>query len=427
MKNSVVVLTSNMSGRIVAKDAFFSFGGNEVKFLQSVKRSQLLTAVWAKSTPSESDVINAPTTLPIELKPKATVNFEVASENPTSKGVGLLVRQNLVYGKSVVNFYRKGIGNIWSNRSELSRLRKAKFKLSNILDRKGKETDINIPSFRKLTQEMAQTLYQSSIENRAYRQSTTGDVIKADKQQVDVDTGLFNLTRSQYQLLRRTPADLAKLPVFAIVFAMFFEMTPFVCYAFPEITPLTCTLPLLLPRVWKPKNTQKVLEWKKNAGNLEDLALKNAYNLPIDQVRMLARALRLTPNYIPIALFPESALRDRLQHHYNYLKVDNYFLSGLNEESRQNVWDLSHQELQNACLERLLIEDIRDDAQQFDNIKDEASRKVQLERYFNELRLKLVRFIVDFEQYNVGYLGTTLILDETPNTKDVVQWRSNVP
>lgn len=410
--------------RVAAKDAFFSFGNSQAKFLQSAKQSQLLKALWAKSSESTNDLINAPSTLPIELKPKATINFEVASENPKSSGIVLTIRQNMVYGKAVVNFYRKGITNIWGNRKAVNSLRKKQFKLTKTLDRRGNETDITVPDFGKLTKEMAQALYQSSIENRAYNQSTTGDIIKTNKEQVDLDTQLFSLTRGQYQLLKRAPVDIVKLPLFAIVFAMFFEMTPFVCYAIPEIAPLTCILPLLLPRVWKPAHMQSVLEWKKRTSDWEELALKNAYNLPIERVQLLARALRLTSNYIPIGLFPKSVLRDRLQHHYNYLKVDNYFLSGLNDASGQNVWDLSHQELQQACLERLLIADTKAVSQQFDGIKDEAMRRVQLEAYFDDLRLKLIRFIVDFDNYNVGYLGTTLLTDDVSAVKEVIRWRS---
>lgn len=410
----------------VSKTKFFFFPTSKVKFSPQVKKSPLLYSLWYKSASwnRDNDLLNAPSTLPLHVKPKAEIFHETSMENPDKSGYSLKFKQYTTYGKTLVKFYRKGVTNVWNNKRELNGLTKKEYKIINQLNNRGKQVDIRIPNFQKLTHEMAQAIYMNQIENRTFNDSNRGDVIKSDAVEKTIDSKLFNLSRDQYQLLRRTPRDFIKLPSFAVIFAIFFEFTPLLCYAVPEITPLTCVLPSLLPRIWNANASKSLRDYRINkfGENLDDLALRNAYNMPRDEAKLLAKAVCLTSNYVPNSLYPETVIRRRLQQHYNYLKVDNYYLSGLNGPSSGNIWNLSNQELLRACLERNLILSLKQDVQDFDNIKDEASKAVKEEEYFDQLRLKLFHFIVDFELYNIGYLGINHLIKDPMDSEKILQW-----
>lgn len=409
-----------------SKVSFFAFPASKLKFNQQLSKSQLLSTLWYKSPSfdSERDALNAPSTLPLDLKPRAEIYHEVQVENPNQKGAILKAKQLGKYGKSLVKFYKKGVSNVWNNKKEFNRLMKKDFKIINQLNNRGKQTDIRIPNFQKLTQEMSQAIYMNKVENSTLNDNTRGDVVRSDVIEKTIDEGLFNMTRHQYQLIRRTRKDFLKLPSFAVIFAAFFEFTPVVCYAIPEITPLTCILPSLAPRIWSANANKKLRDHRmdKTDENLDDLALRNAYNIPLDEARLLCRALCLTSKYVPSSFYPETVVRGRLQLHYNYLQVDNYYLSGLNGEGSGNIWNLSQQELFRACLERNLILDLKQDMKNFDNIEDEATQAVYEEKYFTELRLKLFHFIVDFEQYNIGYLGMNHLVKDSMDTESLLLW-----
>lgn len=409
-----------------SKTSFFAFPASKAKFSQQLGKSQLLSTLWYKSPSfnTESDGLNAPSTLPLDLKPKAEIFHEVEVENPNKTGILLKVKQFGTYGKSLVKFYKKGVSNVWNNKKEFNKLMKKDFKIVNQLNNRGKQIDIRIPNFQKLTHVMSQAIYMNKIENSTLNDNTRGDVIRSDVMEKKIDEGLFNMTRYQYQLIRRTRKDFLKLPTFAVIFAVFFEFTPVICYAFPEITPLTCILPSLVPRIWNANASKKLRDHRlqKKGEILEDLALRNSYNIPLDEARLLCKALCLTSKYVPNILYPETVIRGRLQLHYNYLKADNYYLSGLNGESSGNIWNLSQQELFRACLERNLILDLKQDIKNYDNIDDEATQKVYEEKYFAQLRFKLFHFIVDFEQYNIGYLGMNHLVKDNMETESLLLW-----
>lgn len=409
-----------------SKAGFFAFPASKLKLNQQVQKSHLLSNLWNKSGTfrTEADSLNSPNTLPLDTKPRAEIYHEVAVEYPNKSGIFLKAKQLGTYGKSLVKFYKKGVANVWNNKRELNRLLKTEFKLANQLNNRGEQRDIRIPNFRMLTKEMSQALYMSRIECQTLNDNTRGDVIKTNVVQKNIDEGLFNLTRHQYQLIRRTPKDFIKLPAFAVIFGVFFECTPLLCYVFPEITPLTCVLPSFVSRIWSADASKRLRDHRFNRKdqNLEDLALRNAYNIPLDEARLLAKALCLTSKYISSNFYPPSLIRQRLQLHYNYLQVDNYYLSGLNGEGTGNIWNLSQQELFRACLERNLILDLKQDAQNYNNIEDDATKAVYEEKYFTELRLRLFCFIVDFQQYNVGYLGMSHLLDEKIDTDAILKW-----
>ena len=133
-----------------SKTSFFAFPASKLKFNQQLSKSQLLSTLWYKSPSfdSERDALNAPSTLPLDLKPRAEIYHEVQVENPNLTGAILKAKQLGRYGKSLVKFYKKGVSNVWNNKKEFNRLMKKDFKIINQLNNRGKQTDIRIPNFQ---------------------------------------------------------------------------------------------------------------------------------------------------------------------------------------------------------------------------------------------------------------------------------------
>ena len=367
----------------------------------SRQTNHLVKSIWHGSTEKDDVAVNALSTLPIQMKSKAELYEQVRVENPQKSGWGLKLSQTTAYGKAVFRFYKEGVRNVWNNKREMNQLMKTEFKIQNQVDNKGQSVNLKVPSFSKLVFELTQALYMNKIENEQIRLATKGDVVKNDKVDVVYDEQLFNISRSQFQLINRTLKDFIKLPAFAVIFMIFVEMTPILCYAFPEITPLTCVLPSILPRLWDSKSAAKVRQLRSDESKVEDWALETAYNIPYESLVPLTGQLGLRSKYLPSAFYPESYLRNKLHRYYNYLVVDNYYLSGLNGNG--NVWDLTDEELVQASLERCLISDVG----AFVKIPPEA-KAAELKK----LRLKLLRAIIDMDNFSVGYLTVGHLLGE---------------
>ncbi|KAG7664766.1 uncharacterized protein J8A68_001721 [[Candida] subhashii] len=420
---------------------FYTFPSNKQKLLSQINQSQLLTSLWKTNTNnSESSNINSPTTIPIPIRPKKQVYEQVTQENPTKGKLILKSKQLYHYAKELLKFYRIGINNVWTNLKTMRQLKKHKYKISNQLDAKGKSVAIRLPNFPKLTEIMAQSMYMSKVEHKVSqdkiskqqqdsstyvkRQSSspsapTAPNSKSTSQATLIDPNLFSLSRQEYQILKRSPKDSLKLPLFAVTFLIFEELTPLLCLLIPELSPRTCILPQLLPKIYPPTPREHL---HKSAESLNDerkidLALKTAYNLDYARLKLLSQSLRLTSRYVPISLYPENMLRVRLQQYLNYLRVDNYYLSGLSGED--NLWNLDEQELIIACLERNLIEDISE----YVKLKQEGLDSVELDEYCNRLRLRLLQFLIDFPKYNIGMLciDNPIPLDH----QQIITWREN--
>ena len=383
---------------------FYNFPATRTQFFEQTKRSPLLASLWANI---DGSAINANSTLPMTMKTKDQIYADIKESNPQASLMSLKVKQAMGYGKILMSFYKSGIKNVWNNHKLVSKLSKH-YKITNQINNQGKDVDIRIPNFGKLTQEMALSLSMNTTEHKAVNNRNHGNVIKGEV--VTVDRDLFSLTRAEFQLINRTNKDFYKLPLFVLVCLVFAETTPLLCYAVPEVTPSTCVLPSIVPRMWKSKTKQELAKLSQNLDEegLENLALKTSYNLPLHQARLLCQSLRLVSKYVPVQLYPESVLRSRLNHYYNYLKVDNYYLSGF---TKGNVWNLTDEELVVASLERGIIDDIKKEM--------EFESEEQKHEYMNQLRLRLVKFIVDFDNYNIGYLAINHAkLDTAP-----VAWR----
>lgn len=347
------------------KQVFFHFPPSPAAWARQAAASPLLRSMWASVA---NDHVNAPTTLPQPVKSKGQVFEEVSAANPSASGMGLKLKQSMAYGKALIGFYKAGVSNVWNNQKHLTKLRKH-YSVRHV------DGPVSLPSFTKLTAEMASRLYLKEVEDS-----------KDNVVQKNTINPVFKLTRAEYQLLRRTPLDFAKLPTFAVLFLIFMECTPLLCYVFPEVTPSTCILPLLYPRIQPPKYRKELFELEHK--DLENAALRTAYNMPLSQVKLLCRSLLLVSKYLPDFLVPELVFRRKLHQHHQYLKVDNYYLSGRNGGG--NVWNLSDGEAFVAALER--------------NLTDALIEGVKDRDYYDRLRQELFRFIVDYETYNVGLM-----------------------
>lgn len=374
-------------------------------------QNQVFRAVWATHTDSK---VNAPRTLPLPIRSKQDISADLISQKG-SDGIHVKLALNWAYMKELMKFYRHGMTSVWQNKKLERELRKRRFVIPAKLDLKGKEMAVLIPLFAVLVKEMAQALYMDRVEHSTFRENTSKLVKRANEKDITYTTGIFLLTRGDMQLLRRTPGDFNKIPMFAVLVAIFMETTPILCYTFPDITPLTCVLPSILPRIWNKSHLQQLRETTSDISDLDSLAMKTAYNLDIKQVQLLCSALRLKLKYLPSAFYPQSTLRDRLHSYTRYLVVDNYYLSGLNGGG--NLWNLDNAELVLACLERNLVDDI--DAV----VKVQTSgTAAEREEVLNSLRLKLMKFVLEFDAANAGYLVAGGLLD--PPSRDLLDVRN---
>ncbi|CAN3365123.1 hypothetical protein DICA3_E21792 [Diutina catenulata] len=380
------------------RTGFFRYAKTPSQFAADKRASQLLTSLW-QPTQEGASAVNSPKSLPAPLNPKQQTFAEVAEANPDASPMILKVKQFFAFGKSILKFYKSGIVNVWHNKTEVNKLIGQDFSVLRV-GPQGQDIPTKIGAFSKLTEEMATMVYESKSQTAAERARKA-----ADEHEL-ISSNLFTITRSQFQLINRTKKDFYKLPLFAVLFIIFEETMPLLCYVIPEITPSTCVLPALLPRLWNSSTAAVLCQMKQDRysrpDDREQGAMMTAYSMPLDEVLALCRVLRLTSRFIPNALYPESYVRRQLHQYYNYLQVDNYYLAGLNGNG--GVFDLSGEELMIACLERNLINDVKP-LQKLQQIVDPVERESALREAYIPLRLQLAKFIIDFQTFNMGYLG----------------------
>lgn len=407
------------------KNLFFTFASSKKLFSKQLSENRVLQFLWSKNrVDGTEDTLNATTTLPVPLKPRSQIYDDFKLKNQERAELLLKLKLFLVYAKILGGFYKEGAKNAWNNGLEQRRLIKSGFKIAGQTDDKGNLTYTTVANSNALISEMAQTIYMSKVENDIFNKSIDTGIIRNDVPRTHVDKELFNLSRSQFQLLKRTPKDFYKLPLFFVVLCIFFEMTPIVCWALPEIACETCILPIFLPRVWNDRARATLLNSKRacSPDAKDAISFQNAYSLPIEDVRLLSKTLRLIPRHIPARVYPESVLRNRMQGYYRYITVDNYYLCGMNGEGKGNIWNLSQQELLIACLERNLIENLREDLRKFDVIGNNPVNEIDSLDYFTILRIKLLMFIVNFENRNIGYLTIAPLVHPSIDYSTIYHW-----
>lgn len=392
------------------RTGLFAFGKLKKAFTDSAARLQLLSAIWGQS---KGKYINSANTLPLEISSRSEI-FRTTGAGKS--GISLKWAQTYAYAKELLKFYKHGVAVVWQNNKILREKRKKHYRIAS-LDSTGKDIYMRVPGFDALTKEMSQAIYMSNVENRTKNENTTGDVVKHEIKNT-VDPRLFQMTRADYQLFRRTPKDFVKIPLFAVLFSIFVESTPLLCYAVPEVTPLTCVLPSIVPRLWNPENRRKLQE-SLSGISVEEYADYTAYNMPAEHVQLLAAVLRLKTRYLPASFYPVSVLRNRLQNYYNYVRVDNHYLSGMNGDG--NIWGLTKQDLITACLERNLVRNIKQFLELEQRPVDE--REAEEKKILDDLRIRLLQFVVNFETRNVGYLALADMVEQ-PDTETVMKWRS---
>ncbi|OVF06747.1 hypothetical protein A9F13_18g00594 [Clavispora lusitaniae] len=430
----------------------FVFGTSREAFRSQLRTTPHLASLWQKGP---GGTLNCTRSMPMEIGSRQEI-FAAAAQNPGRAPVR--VAQTVAYAKALARFYRYGLGAAWRNMKTARALRR-QYVLSPWVDRAGDAGAISLPRFRVLARAMAQAIYMDKMEGdkvRKVQRSTETEKAKTEKAKTEAivttpesfstensetakraeatgaeatadatevvktpsestlsgesvgESVLFSLARRDFQLLRRAPPDAAKLPLFALVATLLGELTPLICYAVPEIMPSTCCLPSLLPRVWRAAPLENVRTLVR-AQSPETYAQKTAFALPPAHVRALCSALRLKARYIPSWMYPEKVLRQRLQDHYNYLCVDDFYLSGRNGDG--NVWSLTPQEVVLACLERNLGGDVRQLVS-----GTEPERRERLAQW----RLKLVQYLANAPAANVGYLGVAALM-EAPRA-EIARW-----
>lgn len=305
----------------------------------------------------EGDKLNSPKTLPYEL--------QIPPKDPSASKFSRLT----AVGKEYLKLYKTGIINVWKNRRESKAILK---RLS------AKNTNELISSI----------LQKQSIDHikRNIQQSDNPESVKT----VEIQSpGEGNLTRSEYQLLLRTPMDFLKLPLFTLTFCIFAEVTPLLVIIVPTIVPSTCTIPRQQKRDFSSHNKninalKALFQSPENADSLPKYLSRSAFSLSTTELTASVKALNLYSSLMPLGLVSKSSMQQRLETHIARIKCDDILISW-----NGGVWNLSTAELLRACHARA--------------IPTEGQTT-------EELRVNLFSWIVNFDEgrYDAGFFFYSL-------------------
>lgn len=154
------------------------------------------------------------------------------------------------------------------------------------------------------------------------------------------------LSREELLTVLRSRQDFRKLPVFAAILAIFFEMTPIVLYVFPRLSPSTC---------WSPTYIQKL---QQAYSSRRERLLQTPTDPSLSIHRLSAESLRGIAALVgggPAIVYkwlPIGWVRQRLQRHLIEVRADDILLR------RGNIEDLDKEELSRAAMARGLPVDI---------------------------------------------------------------------
>ncbi|PRT54278.1 hypothetical protein B9G98_01898 [Wickerhamiella sorbophila] len=233
--------------------------------------------------------LNAPKTLPITVE----------------SGEGVYSR-----AKALVMVYKTGILNVWRNRKVAADIRR-RYHASSGLD-------------------LAKSVMERS---NLYRIQQNLNKVPAKP---------ITVTREELLTVLRTERDWPKLPGFAVLFAVFFELMPILLLAFPRLSPSTCYSKHFQDKI--------VTAYRHEQAKLQDFKPGfscSTHQLKDDQARALAHVVLphapFLKKYMPI-----SWVRNRLIDHLIIVHADNALLQ------RDPLETLTPLELEKACMMRAL-------------------------------------------------------------------------
>jgi pentamidine resistance factor, mitochondrial len=229
------------------------------------------------------------------------------------------IKRFFTRGKFIVKTYKSGISNVWKNQKQVRALRK----------------EYNFKSVPELQQRILDDAWTQKLElgtNPGYH----------------MIPGSSHITRRQYILTYRTAKDFYKLPLFAIVFAICFEMTPLVLILFPKIAPGTCTIKETHSIEVKNKLIQQWKQGIKDSDRQLILPTSSIYKIPKGQLEHLFNLL--TPGIVRANFYTLNYIQSKLVQHIQHIKCDDLLLSRFDGAAT-----LDYRELLHACQQRAII------------------------------------------------------------------------
>lgn len=337
----------------------------------------LVPTVSSSSAPKPAagpvDLVNATSTMPYTI-------------DDSVKGV-------FAKGKQIVKLYKTGIVNVYKN-----------FRESRVLLRQFSESAGSArraSNATSVTQAILDKAAADKISSDHALEPLLEKIKSQDAQSKSVVAALYpnlqvSLTRAQYQLIQRTPKDIVKLPLFSLIFAVFFEVTPVLVMLFPGIVPDTCILPGQYKKAAARRESQiqaLKAQYATESSESEIQFGTSPYKLSKADLVSLVSALRITPRLVPVSLFSEKSLVRRLEAHIARVRADNYVLAWTQAPTQADqtlsgsgIWSLDSRELARACHERAIPTTTADE-------KSGATSKSEA-----LLRLELFLWIVNFTE-----------------------------
>lgn len=213
-------------------------------------------------------------------------------------------------GKSLVSFYKTGIANVWQNRRLAASIREK----------------YGVASGFELARSVLENSHLAKIEK---------DVLAKEQQRIAV-------SRDELLTVLRTEQDFRKLPMFVVIFAVCFEMTPLVLWGFPRIAPSTC---------WSVSYNQKLRgKYEVTRAEIDSSGLdgsESVFQLPPATLRQLAATLDFGHHY---RFVPLTQLRHKLGQHLMIIRADDAIL----RQEQAHLDELEPEELGKALMARAL-------------------------------------------------------------------------
>ncbi|TKA63904.1 hypothetical protein B0A49_07571 [Cryomyces minteri] len=223
----------------------------------------------------------------------------------------------LATGKSYLTFYKTGIKNIYAN-----------YKAARALNERLRNTQ--------------------SIATRDPLRAP--EAVSTGRRKGFIEDAVANkrLTRGEFQLLARNRHDMKRVPVFALMFAVFGEWLPLVVPFVPNLVPLPCRLP-----------TQSLTETekreKRRSQSFRELVMEpprpeaGAEELKDEQVKHISASLGLHGRWWETVRLPPPVglLKRRVGGRAEFLAMDDTLM-----RKDGGVGDLDGEELRLACEER---------------------------------------------------------------------------